>query len=248
MRILPLKTGSIHCSRTVLTYGKGFDESIEIPALAWYVEQEGRKILIDTGMCSTERAQTYHYPGSIQGEGERIDEVLRSKGIQPESIEVVILTHLHWDHCANLGRFREADIFVQQAEFEYAANPLPPYYRSYESPRVGLKPSYDGLDLCFLEGDQEIVPGVQVLLTPGHSPGHQSVLIEGQDSQYLIAGDACLCYENLSPHKEKGLEFTMIGRYMDVNQAWRSLERIKSTGAVILPGHEIGVLAQEEYN
>ena len=247
MRIVPIKTGSIYCNKSVLTYGKGFDRFVEIPSISWYLEQDGHRILVDTGMCSTRRAQTHHYPGSRQESHESIDEALKLRGIRPEEIEIIILTHLHWDHCANLDKFPNATIYVQRAELEYAHDPIPPYYRSYESPHIGLKAGFEGVELRTIEGDMEIVKGVETFLTPGHSPGHQSVLVHGATDRYVIAGDACLCHENLRPDSDKGLKFTMIGRYMDVNLAWRSLERIDSMQAVVLPAHEVEVLTASEY-
>lgn len=248
MRIVPIKTGTIRCNKTVLTYGKGYGEEVSIPSIAWFVESENNKMLVDTGMCSTQRAQTYHYPGSRQEEGQRIDQALRGIGVGAEEIDTVILTHLHWDHCANLDRFVNAEFYVQRAELEYARRPSPPYYRSYESPQSGLTPSYQDVDFRLLDGDAEIVPGVEVLLTPGHSMGHQSVLVHGADCRFVIAGDACLCNENLSPNPAKGLDYTMIGRYMDANAAWKSLERVARVADVVLPGHEEEVFAQESYS
>ena len=57
MRIVPIKTGTIRCNKTVLTYGKGYGEEVSIPSIAWFVESENNKMLVDTGMWSTQRAQ-----------------------------------------------------------------------------------------------------------------------------------------------------------------------------------------------
>lgn len=241
MKITPIKTGTIHCNKTVLTYGKGFDTQIDIPSIAWLIEIRAQKMLIDTGMCDTDRAHKYHYKNSCQRDGERIDQALKKLDISVDEISIVILTHLHWDHCANLELFQNARVFVQKKELEYARNPIPPYYNSYESPLAGMIPAYANIDFELLDGDAEIIPDIAALFTPGHSPGHQSVLVEYRDTKYLIAGDACMCYENLKPNKKKHCDFTMIGRYMNVNAAWKSLERIQSVADVILPGHEVGV-------
>lgn len=247
MKIIPIKTGTIYCNKSVLTYGKGFNEYIEIPSIAWFIDFNGRKILVDTGMCDTERAHRYHYRNSRQKRKERIDKALNNQGIHIDDIEIVILTHLHWDHCANLDFFKNSEIYVQEKELEYARSPLPPYYNSYESTKIGLSPSYSEVQFRLVRGDKEIIPGVRVILTPGHSIGHQSVLLHENYTRYIIAGDACMCYENLLPNKEKNIEFTMIGRYMDVNSAWMSLKKIKSLSGIILPGHDDTVFKNNVY-
>ena len=58
MKIIPIKTGTIYCNQSVLTYGKGFDNFITIPSISWFVQKDGYKMLIDTGMCDTERAHS----------------------------------------------------------------------------------------------------------------------------------------------------------------------------------------------
>ena len=77
MKIVPIRTGTIYCNKTVLTYGKGFDVFLEIPVIAWYIEKGNTKILVDTGMCDTARAHQYHYKHSTQNKDERIVCVLK---------------------------------------------------------------------------------------------------------------------------------------------------------------------------
>jgi len=246
MKIIPIRTGTIYCNKTVLTYGKGFDEFLNIPATAWYIEKENTKILIDTGMCDTSRAQQYHYKHSTQNKEERIDKALLKKGINIQDIDIVILTHLHWDHCSNIDLFEHATCYLQKKELDYADDPIPSYYSSYESSHIGLVPPYNNTKFELLSGEIEIISGINILSTPGHSPGHQSVIVEGKRT-YVIAGDACPCYENLMPDTNKNVDLTMIGRYMNVNETWYSLEKIKSIADFVLPSHDSTVFDQEYY-
>ena len=80
MRIIPIKTGTIYCNKGLTTtLGKDLDQWINIPSIAWYVEdkENNNKILVDTGMCCTEQANRYHYSGSKQEEDEQIDRALK---------------------------------------------------------------------------------------------------------------------------------------------------------------------------
>ena len=247
MRIIPIKTGTIYCNKTVLTYGKGYDEFVRIPSTAWLIEQGKFKILVDTGMCDTERANKYHYKNSKQSRTEKIDIALKAKNIEVDEIDVIIITHLHWDHCSNLSLFKNCTFYLQKKELEYAKKTaIPFYYRSYEIEQAGLTPDYAEIEFELLNGAAQILPGIHVISTPGHSLGHQSVVLEGEQT-YVIAGDACLCYQNLEPDEDKNIAFTMIGRYMDVNAAWESLDKINSIADVVLPSHDHTVFRNECY-
>lgn len=247
MRITPIKTGTISCNKSIITLGRDFDQWIEIPATAWLVEISNHQILVDTGMCATEQACRYHYPGSKQKEGERIDQALAKIGFSTVVIDTVIFTHLHWDHCSNCDLFSKATFYVQKAEIDFAFNPLPPYYHSYEAEPTGLKPGYKGVPMKQIDGDLEVFPGVWILSTPGHSPGHQSVLIQGKNRKYVISGDAVMSYENLERDPSRGLEFRMIGRYMDFEKTWRSFEKIKKAADFVLPAHDFRVFDHLTY-
>ena len=246
MKIIPIKTGTIYCNKSVLTYGKGHDEFVCIPSIAWFIDQGEHKILIDTGMCDTDRAHKYHYKHSKQLEGERIDLALETVDIEIDEIDIVIITHLHWDHCANMNLFRECTFYLQASELEYVNTAIPFYYKSYEIMQAGLRPSYADVEFELLTGETEIVSGIYVISTPGHSPGHQSVVIEGEQT-YVIAGDACLCYQNLERDEDKNIAFTMIGRYMDINAAWQSIAKINSIADIVLPSHDFSVFKKECY-
>ena len=128
--IQPLLTGWIHGYKAhFLTLGRGAAEVVDIPSLAWLLRGPGGPVLVDTGMCESERASRYHYPGSRQEPGQRIDEALAVAGMAPSDIRLIVLTHLHWDHCQNLHRFPGARVVVQRREWDFARDPLPPYYR-----------------------------------------------------------------------------------------------------------------------
>ena len=244
MRIYPLKTGKIYCNKGVTTTFKvDIGKMIYIPSTAWYIETPEHKIMVDTGMCDTARAQI-HYPNAHQAPGQRIDEALEKIGVNIDNIDTVILTHLHWDHSYNLDRFKNAKYYVQKDELEYAKNPMPHYWNSYN---FNENPSFTNTTFEELEGDQEIFPGIKVIRTPGHSIGHQSVLVQGKDKVYAIAGDAVMCYENLTSPKP-GHNFIPIGRHLNIDDSVRSMQKIVNNSDFVLPGHEEKVFEHEFYD
>ncbi|MBI2067952.1 MAG: N-acyl homoserine lactonase family protein [Deltaproteobacteria bacterium] len=247
MKIFPLKTGTIHCNKSIITLGRDFDQWIDIPSVAWLVETSNKMILVDTGMCDSARADRYHYSGSCQKENERIDRVLDQKGYSVDDIDMVIFTHLHWDHCSNCDLFRKATFYIQKREIVFARDPIPPYYHSYESAEVGLKAPFQSLKFEVIDGDCDIAPGIRILTTFGHSPGHQSVQVTTERGRYVIAGDAIMSYENLERDDKKGVAYRMIGRYMDFEKTWRSLEKITAAADFILPSHDDRVFEKSFY-
>jgi N-acyl homoserine lactone hydrolase len=245
-RITPLKTGTIIVDQgAYVTRGIGLGKEVEIPGTAWYVTDGRRKIMVDVGMCPTELAD-WHHKGSRQDPGEAIHEQLRTLGVDPSEIELVILTHLHWDHCHNLDKFPGACFLVHSQELAFARDPIPPYYKSYEHPRLGCLPPYADISFETITGEAEILPGITIFPTPGHSPGHQSVAVATEGGVHVIAGDAVFSYANLAPTGEH-LPFTVMGRFSDIVESWHSMEEIVRRGEVILPGHDMRTMDHPVY-
>jgi len=239
--IQPLKTGTIMVDRGgYITRGIGLGEEVTIPAVAWYITDGKHKIMVDTGMCHTELAD-WHHKGSWQDPGEAVHERLNAIGVDPAELELVIFTHLHWDHVHNLDKFSNARFMVHRAELGFALNPIPPYYKSYEHQRLGKTAPFVGIPMETLEGETEVLPGITVFPTFGHSPGHQSVAVQTKRGVHVIAGDAVFSYDNLKPADEHH-PFTIMGRFADIVGSWRSLEEITRRGDEILPGHDIRVM------
>ena len=125
----------------------------------------------------------------------RLEEALHSLGFAPDDIDVMLNTHLHFDHAGGNTRvdeqgavhlsFPRAHYYVQKGEWEYA------HWRNERIQASYLPRNFDPVmtagRLELLEGENEIVPGISVMRTPGHTPHHQSVLIRsaGQSALYL---------------------------------------------------------------
>lgn len=244
--IRPLRTGVITVDKgAYITRGVGLGEMVDIPAIAWYLTDGRRRLLVDTGMCDTELAD-WHHPGSRQEPGEAIHERLRDIGVDPADIELIIFTHLHWDHCHNLDKFPNARCVVSAREYSFALDPIPPYYKTYEHYKLGKTAPFIGVAFDKIDGQSEVLPGLSVFPTPGHSPGHQSVAVNTTEGVYVIAGDAVFAYDNLAPAGEH-IPFTIMGRFMDIIASWHSLEEIASRADVVLPGHDMRVMDVEVY-
>lgn len=252
--IKPINTGFATTSRSNYIFHHSTHKYYDVkgdqdlPVLVFLIEGNGLKILVDTGMSSTEIAHKYHHPGSSQPEGHAIYEQLEKRGISPEQIDIVILTHLHWDHCYHLNKFTNAKFYVQEIEYEFAKNPIPLYYKSYEYPSIGLTPQFEGIKFELLNGEAQIVDGISVYPSPGHSIGHQTVTVNTSEGDYHCCGDLVFTYDNFKSIAQNNYSITPPARFQDIITSWRSIEECKRRAESIghiLPTHEIAVLERE---
>ena len=160
------------------------------------VRAGGRIIVVDTGLGDKLDEKTAHQWGLTRPEGTLLDGLAR-QGVQPEDVDIVIDTHLHGDHCAGntiLGAdgqpratFPRAQYYVQRREYEDAMHPNERTRATYFP--INYAPLYDAGQLTLLDGDTEIAPGVTGVVTPGHTPGHQSVIFASGGAYALFVAD-----------------------------------------------------------
>ncbi len=137
------------------------------PVFGWAIDAPAGTILVDTGMIdSTAELDRDWGP------------VLRPWPLAEEPV-AVINTHLHFDHCGGNRRFAGTPTFVQRAELEAAV--APDYLVEWVH--------FPDESYVEVDGDSTLFDGVSVLFTPGHSPGHQSVVVEGDDGLIVLGGD-----------------------------------------------------------
>jgi N-acyl homoserine lactone hydrolase len=149
----------------------------EGPVLAFAIRHPDGIVLVDTGIGEgNEWIETNYRPRSRD-----VREALAGAKLDPDQVRTVINTHLHFDHCGQNRAFPGVPIRVQQAELDLALREGHTIVEWVDFPEA----SYEAV-----EGDREIVEGVSVLATPGHTPGHQSVTVRTGDGLVLIVGQA----------------------------------------------------------
>ena len=232
-RIHPLHLGLL--TRPRISLGRNSGETITYPIIAWFLEGGGMNILVDTGGIPPGRNP--HLEPYTRAPEQEITRALKEKvKVDRGRIDMVINTHLHWDHCGNNQLFPKTRKIVQAAELEAVRSHLPPHAESY------LRPIIDDLAYETVDGDVEICAGISVLLTPGHTPGLQGVLVKAQSREYFIASDTVPFFDFIR-HNPPWLN--IINSDPDVLR--ESLDRVLGLSAYILPGHDMEVFEREVY-
>jgi glyoxylase-like metal-dependent hydrolase (beta-lactamase superfamily II) len=169
-------------------------------------------------------------------DGEPLEHALAAHGVALGDIARIFLSHLHNDHAGGLRLFDgSVPVWVQRRELEYGLSdhPFPERHGmfriDFDDPEIEWQ---------LLDGDAELASGISAVLTPGHTPGHQSFVIDLPDGRgYILAFDAADLTENIE------LELAVGGfvhcEAQDTVAAIRRLKAISAaTGYPIIPGHD----------
>ena len=223
--IHPLVVGINETDQGIMTYQKGYGKRIWLPVYAFYLAGGDNHILVDTGM-----EEFMVPPRAVEETGLQImefEDALATVNLRSEDVDIVIQTHLHNDHCENTHKCVNAKVYVQKAELEFFKNPHPIDHRYYSD-------LLDHCDVITLEGDVEIVPGIRVVLTPGHTPGGQSVAVRTASGTAVITGFCCNAenFPSVGPAVAPGVHINAI-------EAYESAQRVKEMADIILPIHDV---------
>jgi len=148
---------------------------------------------------------------------------LEEAGYAPEDVDYVIMTHLHSDHAGQIGTFRDARFIVQQRELRYAHWPVPVQDVFY------LEGDFDTLrsaeyDVTPLAGEYDVFGdgSVRTFPTPGHTPGHQSVVVELPETGTVILGADVA-------HRQDGYDREHLASFnWDLSESLASLRDVKA--------------------
>jgi len=164
--------------------------------------------------------------------------VLPSFGVRPEEVETVILTHLHYDHAGNLEKFPKAQFVLQEAEMafwtgKYASRRV---YRPLVEPEdvVHLVQENFKGRIRFVNGTADVLPGIRVYRTGGHSAGLQGVTLGTAKGRVVLAGDALHFYDNLY----EDLPFVAIHRVDEMLYSFDLVRSLAEDPNLIVPGHD----------
>lgn len=157
------------------------------------VETPAGRVLVETGIGERLDEKMHRLRGV---EGRPILEAMRVAGFDPATVDFVALSHLHFDHAGGLldrdGRraFAQAKIVAQRAEWEIAFDDNPRIVAGYDQSELRLARHLAEADA--VDGEIELVPGVSVIATGGHTAGHQAIVVRGRSETVGFFGDLCM--------------------------------------------------------
>ena len=238
-RIIPLVLTKYWGEKGAMTFLTDYGTPVIRPFVMWYIEGLEENVLVDTGIEADDyRNYDPRFRDLEMDTLMTFEEALESVNLTPEKIDVVIQTHLHFDHCFNTKKCKNARVMVQEAELKFAQNPAP-----FEG--LYRKALYEGLNFEMISGDHSLFPGLDLLFVPGHSAGGQAVSVETEKGRALISG-LCSLKENFYPEKTSpmaGDDSTLLpGIMLNAVQAYQSVKRMKEAADILLSLHDPEVL------
>lgn len=228
-----LQSGFIGFERAGLFHGEFSAERVQIPVSCYLIRTGDGHILFDTGFSP--RA----VPGLLRndplarfGDQDLLVHRLDALGLDPGDIAMVVLSHLHYDHAGGAHLFPHSELIVQRDEWAFATHTP----RLFESLYYRKNFELPGYTWRLLDGDTELAPGVTALRTDGHTPGHQSLLVQlPETGPVILAADCAYWQEHLDAERVPGVVW-------NPTLALHSIQRLKTlarlTRGRIFPGHD----------
>ena len=201
---------TLEIKRLHLASLRGLD-GLEWPVHGFVVTHDGGAVLVDTGVSGPQE-----WLDDWRVVNRSVADALAELDMTPGDIGLVINTHLHFDHCGQNAVFRHAACYVQRTELSRAQRESPQLYDWFDFMNARFE---------LLDGDTEVLPGLSVITTPGHTVGHQCVVVSAAGGPNVLLGDAAYTPHQYAGPADKDL---LPGQAADP-VAWRgSLARIRS--------------------
>lgn len=207
---------------------------VMVPVPVWLLEGTQKKILIDTGLGDIDEVSEMQSRYGVdfvasRTEGQDLVAGLAKFGVKPEDIDIVVLTHLHFDHVGNTELFPNATFLVQKDELPQATEP--PHFCMFYYPEYAYKIEQIRDRLQIIEGDYEIEPGVRLEKIGGHTPGSMVVMVD------TAVGTVCLTSDVMYNYKNLELNWPM-GSFWDLPELLAGYDRLRKEADIIVPEHD----------
>lgn len=230
-RIRTLLNGKCNVLEQVTFHGGSTEKVVPFNLYVWVIEGGPHPVLIDTGLVDVagfSKGTAAYIPGGVQQRPEeRPSEMLRIAGIDPADVSHVLITHLHGDHCNNIGMYPNATAVVTKRGF-LSAFPQ----GIAKGFMAALIPHWP--DSLHLAEDEEILPGIRVFWIGGHSICSQAIAVDTAQGTAVFTGDTCYMYENFESNRPIG--------WADPEDCLRAMDRIREEADFIVPAHDPRIL------
>lgn len=213
-------------------FGDPHDDMTAIAYYVWVIKGPHGTFVCDTGFdesASKERNRKITHP---------VGDSLKALGVDPDKVDHVIATHLHWDHAGNYDLFPHARYHVQDTEMAYATGRCMchqmlrrPFSENDVHAMVNKVFAYR---VDFHDGDDEIAPGITVHKLGGHSKGLQCVRVKTRRGYVVVSSDGCHLYS----HMDEGRVFPITYSVGDTLEGYKKILKLASSRNHFVPGHD----------
>ncbi len=237
--ITPFVVGSCESPEARLLYLGDTKNNLSTIFSFFLLRGRNKLVLIDVGF-SAKYCKRY-MPDVRQNKDQNPIAQLKEHGIEPNEIDDIIITHAHFDHLSDvINLFSKAQIHIQKKEYEFVTAPPHPWFQEMVDVILIKELAKQGPQrFNLIDGECEILPGLEVMLTPGHTPGHQSIIVKTKSGRVCITGDSILNYRNLNEDIGPGFNSNLI----ESLQSIRKLRELSDKGITILCGHDPEMLS-----
>lgn len=247
----PGRKGELHA----LGIGVPKSDHVEIPIVAYLVEHPGAgPILIDSGLHPSAAVDPRKSLGRVgalalrpkMGPEDAVAAQLRSRAIDASDVRLVVMTHLHIDHASGVSEFPEATFIVTAEEWEAATQPRG-WRHGYRQRQFDHAFDWRLVDFGAPEVDSYATFGrsydllgdgsIRIVSTPGHTPGHMSVILRTSEREVLAAGDAIFTMRTL----REGILSAQVADPHRFKRSVKEIQLFRETrhDAVVIPGHDM---------
>jgi glyoxylase-like metal-dependent hydrolase (beta-lactamase superfamily II) len=223
-----LRLGTIRLDKSMTVDGCPPGTVLEVPIWAAAVEGNGHRFLVDTGLAAPEKWSKMA-PHWLE-DGQNIHSELAELGWRTADVDFVINSHLHYDHAENNLAFPHAQFYVSRAEWDFSRDSGTGQAALYDFEWTSPQVTYMNYSVVSVD-HYDVMPGVRLIQTPGHTPGHQSVLVQTAEGVLCVAGDAACMMENLTLPAAPGAHTLR-------SAALESIEKIVTYSDRILMNHD----------
>jgi glyoxylase-like metal-dependent hydrolase (beta-lactamase superfamily II) len=220
----------------IFVHGDPHDAPLAMDYFVWVINNDERTVVVDVGYGQEEGERRGRSFLRCPSDG------MRLVGVDPDKVEDVVITHMHYDHAGNLALFPKARFHIQDEEMSFVTGRAMTHKALRHSfvldDVVQMITMLYGDRVVFHDGDEELFPGITLHHIPGHTRGLQAVRIHTKRGWVVLASDVAHYYESL----EKGTPFLTHENLFEMLEGFRHVQTIGATKDHIVPGHDPLVL------